>query len=266
VKIKITPNRAFYEVLGLVKTWKKRADAARRYAMREAAIAAEEEMKSRLPASGEYGNLGKAVKLFSVQGADSSYLLTLRARERGSRDLDPNRTVVFITPRKHATTTTSTAIKVLERYGPWTLETLPIAPKRREATVIYRQVSEKEVRAVRRAVVRSRIKWEPELARAGVTVSANPINLLSVRIVPDIVSASMNLEFGLRGESRPHWRPAILLVKRGQVVRDAMKTARRAMMDPKYMGWRAWPVPVGASVSASELKKYAKFQNKLGVL
>jgi hypothetical protein len=266
VKIKITPNRAFYEALGLVKNWKKRADAARRYAMREAAIAAAEELKNRLTTSGEYGNLGKAVKLFSVQGADSSYLLTLRARERGSRDLDPNRTVVFVTPRKHAAITTSAAINVLERYNPWTLDTLPVAPKRREATVIYRQVSEKEMRTAQRAVIRSRIRWEPELARAGVKVSANPINLMSVRIVPDIVSASMNLEFGLRGESRPHWRPAVLLIKKGQVIRDAMRTARRAMTDPKYMGWRAWPAPVGASVSISELKKYARFQSKLGIL
>jgi hypothetical protein len=266
VKITITPNRAFYEALGLVKDWGKRAAAVRRYTMREVARSAERELKSRLSASREYGDLSKAVKLFSVQGTDSSYLLTLRAKERGGRDLDPKKTVIFITPRKHATTPTDAATTILARYNPWTLDTLPIAPKRRYAVVIYRSVSEKAVIHARRAIIRNRIRWEPELARAGAVVSRNPVNLLSVRTAPDISAMSMNLEFGLRGESKPHWRPTILSVKKGKAIRAAMKAARRAMVDPRYMGWKSWSTDVGAAVNVSELKKYAPFQSKMGIL
>lgn len=267
MQIKVTPNKEFRKALVLASQWPARAAAVRRFVIRQVVGEATAELKKRLPTSSEYGDLTKTVRLSAISGMDSSYLISMRAVRGLSRDYDARKTVLFISPRKGRLVTNNPIVSVLERYSPWTPDTLPVAPKRREATVYYRKVSKSEAAAARRARKRDKKKWKLELEQLGVRVrGSGGIDLARAKVLPDIASISMNLEFGLRGQSRPHWRPAMMVLRKGDAAKRAMKTAKRALTDLEFMGWKAWPEFVGDLVGSAEVEKYKHFQDKIGVL
>lgn len=265
--VSITPSKNFSGVLKLTDEWPARAVAARRFVMQQVGEAAHDELLWRIPSGRDYSDLWKSIRLLKVSGTDSSYLLCSKPVGKKVRKRDAMKTALFVEPRRGFLGRIPPEIHVLADYSPWTMDTLPFAPKSQVATIVYRKVSPEELDVVRKDRRRDRKEWEKKLNRVGIRIPRKtPIDLSSTRQVPDIASVSMNLEFGLGRESKPHWRPAMLSVSRGGSFGEAMKKAGVAMSDVKFNGWKKWPPAVDGSVGYGELKRYVPFQEKIGVI
>ena len=130
--------------------------------------------------------------------------------------VDVQRTVLYVRPRVTGGEVVSEAAVVLSRYNPWTMDTLPYEPSRREAAITSRQVTEREVRPIeaqRRKDVEREV--ERELRDLGVQLRPKGKVLLSRRVSRDLAFEILRREFGvppIRG--RAHWRPAARKVPR----------------------------------------------------
>lgn len=127
------------------------------------------------------------------------------------RSVDVQRTVLYVRPRVAGGEVVSEAAVVLSRYNPWTMDTLPYEPARREASIVSRRITDREVRPIeadrRRDVER---EVEQELRDLGVQLRPKGKVLLSRRVSRDLAFEILRREFGvppIRG--RAHWRPAI---------------------------------------------------------
>lgn len=85
---------------------------------------------------------------------------------------------------------------VLQKYSPWTLDTLPYMPDKRFAEIITKQAKETEVRAVKEAKKKEEYKWKRELEALGFNFSKK-IEFSNNTAVPDFITEAITKEVGL---------------------------------------------------------------------
>jgi len=160
---------------------------------------------------------------------------------------------------------TDAAIPILQRFSPWTWDTLPRLPARGQAKVVVRYVrpgEADEVREQRRADMR---KWRAAFAQAGVQYNPPTAPIQSVRGEEDIAFSAMRAEMGMSdGTLKPHWRPAVRNTKAmlARIV-AADPLIRRAATDPTFDP-RQYAVTVPA-ISSQEERAVQQFQKQLGI-
>ena len=128
------------------------------------------------------------------------------------RSVDVQRTVLYVRPQVAGGEVVSEAAVVLSRYNPWTMDTLPYEPTRREAAITSRRITEREVRPIE---ADRRRDVEQELRDLGVQLRPKGKVLLSRRVSRNLAFEILRREFGvppIRG--RAHWRPAVQKVPR----------------------------------------------------
>jgi hypothetical protein len=142
------------------------------------------------------------------------------------------------------------AVDILEKFAPWTPDTLPWWPPRGMATIVSQKVREDEWAAVRDARMRDLPRVVPALVRAGVKARKPKKNdYKGRRVMSGVALMALRMEFGVPGapSDSPHWRPAIRDLKnRGLKLIMAgrngkFREARRTMMDPNFSGWKVIP-------------------------
>jgi hypothetical protein len=163
------------------------------------------------------------------------------------------------------------AIEVLERYNPWTIDTLPFQPERSEAMIISRKVDRREADRVSKLRKRDTPQWRAELDRAGVRNIKKDRQIKppkSVKTIPDVAFEALRLEFGLGGvKGHAHWRPAILRLVHGGVKHEVRhkKDYAKTLTSLKFRGWKKWPTRTRHKIRIAEAQKYVPFQKKLGI-
>lgn len=153
------------------------------------------------------------------------------------RSVDVQRTVLYVRPKVIRGLAVSVAAVILERNNPWTMDTLPYEPQRREATVVSRRVSEKDVRRIeteRRQNIRDVVV---ELRRAGAQIRPKGKVLLERRVSRDLAFEVLRREKGIGGPGKAHWRPAVHAVYT-QHFKNAMEKLGVWMSDPDNNKWK----------------------------
>ena len=87
------------------------------------------------------------------------------------------------------------------------MDTLPYEPLRREASLLARQVSEREARKLEAQRFRDRTDVVRELKDLGKPIRPKGV-LLKRRVTRDLFFEVCRAEFGVERRSTPHWRPA----------------------------------------------------------
>jgi hypothetical protein len=223
----------------------------------------------RIPKQDEYKSYRRSLSVVALSGVESGFAVQARTGKQRVEKVDVFRTVLYIRARRRLGKVDPKA-EVLERYNPWTPDTLPFVPDRKTALTISRRVSRKESRTIAAKRNGQRRKWRKELQGVGVrslkktTVVELPKKL---EALPDVAFEALRLEFGLGGiKAKPHWRTTIRrfkLIGIRNMVRehpDMLKALTKLGFDQ----WQKWP-PSTKRVSRGAVQSFVSFQEILGI-
>lgn len=226
------------------------------------------ELVGRIPNQDQYKTYKNSVRMASVSGTEGFYVISANPKARRVKAIVTEKVLLYVRPRRRLGRV-APEITVLEKYSPWTAETMPFTPKRRDAVVVSRRVSASEVKKIARKRRRERPKWSVELAKVGVREVRKDRQVQipkGVRAVPDVAFEGLRLEFGIGVKPVAHWRPAILWAKRNgpTLVIKGNRSLLQALGDPKFQRWKSWPPRVRA-VRGGEMVKFIPFMKRLGI-
>lgn len=229
-------------------------------------------VRQKLPKGSEYRAYRQGLEVAKVRGlSDGQYAYTLQVdmKSRFVRKVRPNQVLLYVHPKQRAARPDPATV-ILEKYNPWTFDSLPFTPDPRMGWVRTKNVRPATVSTVTDRRNRDRPAWSKELNRVG-RRQVRKIKLKipkKVRFLPNMALEALKLEFGLGGtKPRPAWRLG---------VRRVIKTElRRFATNPKYFVfpltkpsdtlWRRWPMRTKHSITLAQAAKFVPFQRKLGI-
>lgn len=271
-EIKIKQDRSTNALELLIEQWPERAEHIRRFVPYLAAHFVLRKILEKLPSQDDWAAYRSALEVVSVIGAQrglSVYALRASHHRRKVRQVEVSRTILHVRPNRKLRRV-KPEITILEKYSPWTVQTLPFTPKRSDAIVISRKVGKKEADKVAKARMKDRPAWRKALDHVGRREVHKDKRLEipnKVKALPDVAFEALRLEFGTGGmKSIPHWKPAIReLISTGMrsILREDPRI-KRAFTRAGFTGWRRWPPRSKRKTRMSELKSFASFQKKLG--
>ncbi len=209
------------------------------------------------------------VRVGSKSAENPIFAVYEHARASVDRELDVDRTVLYVKPKKNSFGPVKPEVRILHKFGPWTLDTLPLTPKRNEAVVVVRKVSKREIQRIKLDREKDSAECRKALEEAGVrNVRAAPAKPeLNTKVLRDTAFEALRLEFGFGGvKPVPHWRPAI-----NDALQYVQKLYRKksifsdAMTKVGYSAWRKWPLRAESSIKIGSLGEFSKFQKRLHI-
>jgi hypothetical protein len=258
----------------LLEEWPLRVQGLRAQITYLATEWALEEIKSKIPKKDEWSGYRDGLQMAQVLGtskAEPAFALYVDVKKAKIRKVDGPKTVLYIHAKRRSRRTPP-EIAVLESFNPWTIDTLPISPDKRWATVVSRKASKSEVATVAKRRRKDAPKWKKALAQVGVRQVRKDQGMKVDRkqkAMPDVALDAIRLEFGLgSSQSKPHWRPALIQITKGQVLRMLArkdKKLRRAFMDSNFQEWKKWPKKITSKLRIGDVRKYKGFQERLGI-
>jgi hypothetical protein len=166
---------------------------------------------------------------------------------------DASRTVLYIGQKRR--TRPDEGVAVLERYNPWTMDTLPYEPA--QATMMSRRVTERETNIIRERRLDDRDTVDDELRGLGITPNRSHPTLLSRKVSRDIVFEALRREYGVAGEPhQQHLRVSLSKIQREIEPRKLFhKLAVRYLSKPQE---RRWKKPVRVKLGKNSIPKRVK--------
>lgn len=161
------------------------------------------------------------------------------------------------------------SIQILERYSPWTMDTLPFMPTKREATVTSKRTTKQVALRVSKQRKQDRIFWAKDLEKAGRKETHKKdrpkTTPRTAKPVSDLQGHALRLEFGLGIKAVPHWRPALL-----PFIRDRNEIFRRRpelldIFNLKFRHWKSMKSHPRKRISRADAKRFSPFAAKLGL-
>lgn len=256
----------------LVKSWPKRTEAMKAEFTREAAESTRKDLLQRLPTGALSKAYKKGLKTSEVTGTTrgaKAHALHLEVKASRVNSSDATKTV-FDIKQKLGPMRPSKAVLVLQKYNPWTLDTLPFKPSDKVARVLKRSATDREVDRIRKARKRDQPRWRAELAVAGAaSLKTKAGTHKEMKAVPDIAHDALREEFSLGGVGgKAHWRPALIKLARKTIPKQASQKGKfdKVMSDPHNKDWLGWPgSSKGKKIPLKYLDRFKGFQDKLGL-
>jgi hypothetical protein len=231
----------------------------------------------RLPKTEEVKPYRMALDVARVAGlspGDSAYAVWVNPRHRKVKTVDVGRVVLYVCPRTVLGKVNAEAA-VLEKYNPWTYDSLPFWPPQAKALVKTKRASKNRITRVRRMRRKDRPRWRRELARLGVRLNEDkstkkpkidPKNF-SKREVPQIIFDALRMEFGLERKAQPHWRPALLRFLSVGVRSLSRRHPGLTLVLTRlgFRSWRKWPTRTRSTIRIQIARGFDTFQKKLGI-
>lgn len=268
-KVGLKPAKGNDSVLGLVGEWVDRALALRSMLTYSFATEGLSYVLSKIPVQHDYADYRKSLEVVDVRGGpnnQSKFAIRSNPKYRKVRSIDVPHTALYIRPRRYLRKIRP-EIKILEKYSPWTPETLPFTPKQSEALVIYRKVQLREAEQIAKARKRDKPKWSEALSKLGFRISNEDSSKIDkdIKVMPDLAFQAMRLEFGVGGQKAvPHWRPMskFLMGDGGNKILKSPMVGS-ALADPNFKAWKDWSKPKSKQMAERDSKDLEVFQKKL---
>lgn len=206
----------------------------------------------------------------TANNKESSYAVMVNPKARKIKKVQTDRTLLYIKPIKKAGKS-DPKVLILERFGPWTLDTLPFMPDKRIADIVTKKVNENDVRKISQARTKDAPIWKRELQKVGAKLPSDSNKLVSInsrKSIPDVAFESLRMEFGLDGnESSSHWRRAVSeLVSSALLSIMQSKKLDRFLNDSDFKDYKTMIPGVPFRITPSEARSLAVFQRKLGII
>jgi hypothetical protein len=157
----------------------------------------------------------------------------------------------------------SPTTRIITKYQPWTLDTIPAVPSPKETRITYRYVAPSEYLQIRERNKNQLPTVIRELKDEGVVIVPNPLKGINAKL--DVMRVAMNLEFGLNEFPRiSHWRAGIReLRKTGFMKMGRDKHLQRTIADPDYGKWKY--LPRMKEMRVKDALKLRRFVEKMGL-
>lgn len=233
-----------------------------------------EQLMSEIPSGGEYKDLRESLQVSEVgvggggkRGA--AYAVHVPVKSRRVRKVDVPKTVIYVRAKKRLNRP-DPAVQILEDRGPWTADTIPFWPSKRQATIIQRKVTKREadkVAKVQKPKLRGVRKDLLEVGKR--TKLRKPGDPGWVKrkgkAIPEVAMQALDMEFGADGgPSRPVFRRTINRVAKSiRRLPAKHRVIIEAMSDPNSKKYKSYPPRVN-KISKGEASKYVGFQKRLG--
>lgn len=209
-------------------------------------------------------------KLFDADGKNILYSVSLKNTVNQVKNLDPEITVIRIKAIQRLGGKDPKAA-ILERFSPWTIETIPFFPDKKFAEVINNKATKKEVDAVKSLRKKDESIWRRELLKAGAKLESNlnqktiPTNLKSTN---DVELDAIRLEFGLDGNNNGRqWAKAMReLASSGiaSIIKD--NGLMKILSDPNFTNFSTYVPKVTKRMTAAEARNLVTFQKRIGLI
>jgi hypothetical protein len=273
LQISISADRRSTKIVALTASWAERSAHFQKLLPYLAAHYVKHSILEHVSKEEEWAPYRASLDIAKVVGGPKGltvYALRSNPRHRHIRRIEAPKTVLYVRAKRQLRRVKA-EISILERFNPWTLQTIPFLPSRAHCVLISRRVSKGEVERVTKARVKDRPRWRRALDRTGHREVKKDRRLKlpkKVHTVPDVAFEALRLEFGLGGvKGKPHWRPSI---------RRLISTGFKSMLrrDPHlkqtfthagFRGWKHWPPPTRHKIRMAEARNYLPFQRKLGI-
>lgn len=226
---------------------------------------------SKIPSGKRYGKLLKSLKIGELQGGDVPiFAVYIDNKAKGIKKIDGSRTVVYVRDRK-IPTRIKPEIKLLIDKGPWTVDTIPFWPSKKDAVVIQRKVDKRTVEKIEKLQEKQKGDIRESLIKLGqknvdMAVKSKAMGMAKAKAVPDVVYEMMSLEFG-GGSQKPLalWRSSQAQLKtKSRTILSRYKNIYNTLYDIKYMGWRKYPT-VTNKVKISQISAGKSFMKQIGL-
>ncbi len=263
----VTPSKDVKKAKLLAAEWKQRSEKIQAQVAYEAARFVLDGLLTLIPKSEDGRRYAAALRIARIRSKDPAFAVMLSMRARKTKRIDGPKTIFYV-KAKTGPKKPSKVVEILERYSPWTLDTLPFQPADKDAHVLSVRVSEKDVHRVFKDRQRDEKKWRVELERVGVRVKASKmVRDRRVRAIPDVALVGYRIEFGSGSiRPKPHWRPSLRNLKTVGVRKIArMRTMANALTQLGYKGWKRWPSRVPLKIGTREAGKFRAFQKRLKI-
>jgi hypothetical protein len=232
---------------------------------------------ARIPRSEEYAGYRKALRIAKVTGLPAetpAWCAYIDIRLAGGRAVDPKRTSITVVAKKRRADSEKqprrTPVSVLEKFGPWTYETIPYLPSKAEADVTFQRVTKVEADRIAKQNKRTRSLWTRALARAGRTNPDTPAKVKTSDAndskMTDMERKAIDLEFGLGGGAPvPAWKIAAATFQRTQLgtIAQRDRVVQGALVEAEVERWRNYPPAREGTVPLSTVDKFLPFSEKI---
>lgn len=176
------------------------------------------------------------------------------------RDVDAKRTVIYVQPKTVAGKAVDPAAVLLWENNPWTMETLPYEPGRKEAKLISRRVSKREAKVIEQRRNASASMIDSELRKLGKKPHrAHPV-LLERRVIRDLAFEILRREYGLGDAAHvSHWRPALRRAKQ-TLPKQVLKGYIRWLAVPSETRWKkALTTKRGRTAEMKQIQRFQRY-------
>lgn len=258
----VKPMRGNKQASKLVKQWPDRLEAFIEELPRQIAVRLRQDIVNGAPNDlPKYPDMLKAVQ-FPRQGdwAMAGVVPPGWNFSQRLKQSDVERTIIDVFPKVVAGKVVSEAAVVLERNNPWTLNTLPWEPTRREASLRARRVSADDVKQVEAQRERDKAAIIAELRPLGVPIRPKGKVLLQRRVSRDIAFEILRREKGIGMPGKAHWRPAVRAIFT-QHLKQVMQELAPWMSDSENGDWEK-PMNLPAE-APSVIKRVQEFQKRI---
>lgn len=273
LELSIKPDQDTEGVLEMLeRTWKRRFKHLEAQIVYRSASTTLADIKHKLPQGQEFRKYSSSLELARITGLPEEtvgYSIYGKTKQVSGRGLEPLRTIILVRARRSPRRLPQ-EVAVLVEHSPWTLNSIPFIPKKADAILIYRKVSERAVAKVDKDRKKDKGAWKRALIREGSSAKGLKDKLRlgngRVKAIPDLALTGLNLEFGQGGtKAKPHWRTALSGLKRRTLpTMTKDRDFARSVSDPGFKNWVGWPKKTAKRISARVAQTFVPFQKKLG--
>lgn len=273
MRIVVKPDQGNTRFMRLVKEMPKRAAVLPAVLPYLAAKYTLKQIQARLPQGAQFKAYRSGLELVRVRGGDQgfSYSIRIDPKNRFVRTVKPHQVLVNVRIKPSRSMVVDEEIKILKKYNPWTLDSLPFVPDKRQAQLVTQKVRPSEVTKVTKERNNQKSQWQVELARCGIKPTPRAKKIVyskNMQNMPDIVVRALQMEFGLgREQKNSIWRTSISTLKSSGL--RAMVKQKKYWVFPltglSNTLWKKWPPKTRRSISVAEAKKYVAFERKLAI-
>lgn len=257
--------------LDYLKSMERRAPAFQRAYNWALANDLYEMIKDGIPQGQKYGGLIKSLKLgeFTGQKDTSVFSVFVDSESKHLKKMDAQRMVIYVKRRVNPTKV-KPEIEILINKGPWTAETIPFWPSKKDALIIQRKVDTRTAQKITKLQNGQRDDVRRDLARLNVkevdqAVKQKMLGGRKAKAITDVAYEMISLEFGgMKTKASGLWRNSIHKLSGMQKsILSRYRRISQMLYDPRYKAFSGYP-KVETKVKMSQLNAAKGFVRQIG--
>jgi hypothetical protein len=247
-----------------------RMKAFKRQALWAMATDLHQDILDKIPTDKQYDKLRQALKVGELSdNRDPCFAVFLDAKAQDAKKIDGERTLIYIRERK-IPVKVKPEVQILIDKGPWTVDTLPFWPSKKDAVTVQRKVGKRILDKVAKMQASQQADVISQLTKLGKRDITNAMkkktaDTKKTKSVTDVVMQMQTLEFG-GGSQRPLalWRSSIKnITNRTKTLLTRYKRIDSTLNDIRNKTWDKYPI-INQKVTSAIIKDGDQFLKKIG--